>query len=92
MICGARAATVCCVACVAVAGRLRSYCTAALLQNAEAMKQCTMYSTVNVPLYRYNIMFVKLFVLILAILSIAAAADLEEVTHRVYFDIEIDGR
>jgi hypothetical protein len=51
-----------------------------------------MYSTVNVPLYRYNIMFVKLFVLILAILSIAAAADLEEVTHRVYFDIEIDGR
>lgn len=46
------------------------------------------YSKVNI----YNIMFVKLVVLILAILSIAAAADLEEVTHRVYFDIEIDGR
>lgn len=37
-------------------------------------------------------MFIKLIVLILAILSIAATADLEEVTHRVYFDIEIDGR
>ena len=35
-------------------------------------------------------MFIKLL-LILALLSIAASADLEEVTHKVYFDIEIDG-
>lgn len=49
-----------------------------------------MYIKVNIC--NFNIMFVKLVVLILAILSIAAAADLEEVTHRVYFDIEIDGR
>ena len=35
-------------------------------------------------------MFIKLL-LILALLAIAASADLEEVTHKVYFDIEIDG-